>query len=523
MTVRGYTLAIDWSRAGTFAGTLEDVSSYVLDSSDVTAEYGRDGPQAEGQAGAGKLIFALENDGREFSPENTSSPITGKVLPGCKVRLDKLHLGVLYPLFVGVLDGLDVSTTAPARDVSITALDGWGQPGAEKLSTPLYSGIRTGTAIDLVLDAIGWTGGRDLDAGASVLPWWWEEGTDAASAVERLVDAEGPPALAYVEGGTFVFRDRHHRITRAASTVTNGLFTHIIPAGSGPGGDFKVLKDTFVYDHGLRSIANAATFSITQRAPGPVTEIWSTDTPITLAAGETLAIEIQATDPFMGAIAPVLDVDYTMPFGTITTSLSRTSGQSALLTITAGGVAAQVDRIGVRATPVSVARTVKVTEEDTSSIGTYGRQAWPRSLPFANAYDAQAIAQRIVSTYATNRPRVTFEIAYALNSVDESYLTQILARKVSDRITVRNDAVGINRDFIIEHKSHSIRKLGLIHKMRLTCEVTEPTQGSNVLTFGVAGKGFNDGVFGTNGIDNAATMFRFDTAGQGFNDGRFAS
>lgn len=519
MTVRGYTLAIDWSRAGTYAGTLEDVTGYVLDNPVITVEYGRDSTQVANQAGAGRMQFALENDGREFSPENTSSPITGKILPGRHVRLDKLLSAVLYTIYDGVIDGFDVDPTAAARDFSATCLDGWGQPGAEKLSTPLYTGIRTGTAIGLVLDEIGWTGPRDLDPGATVMPFWWEEGSDASTAINRLIDSEGPPALALVEGGTFIFRDRHHRLTRTASTTTNGLFTHIIPAGSGPGGDYKVLKDTFIYDHGLRSIANVATFSVAQRAPDQLQEVWFTDTPITLAAGESIAIEIQTADPFMGALVPVLDVDYLASFGTITASLSRTSGQSALLTLTAGGVAAQVDRIGVRATPLPVVRTVKVTEEDTSSINTYDIQTWPRELPFAGVYDARAIAQRIVSTYATNRPTVTFEIA----NVDDTYLTQILARKISDRITIRNDAIGINRDFIIERKAQSIQKLGGIHKARFTCEVVEPTQGSTVLTFDVAGKGFNDGVFGTNGIDNAATMLRFDTAGQGFNDGRFSS
>lgn len=518
MTVRGYTVGVDWSRAGSYAGTLEDVTGYVLDDPVITVEYGRENTQSATQAGTGKLQFALENDGREFSPENTLSPIYGSVLPGRQVLFTKLLNSVLYTVFAGPIDAFDVDTTAAARDFSVTCLDGWGQPSAERLSTPLYSGVRTGTAIGYVLDAIGWTGGRDIDVGATVMPWWWEEGTDAATAVQRLIDAEGPPALAYVAGGTFVFRDRHHRLTRTASTTTNGLFTHIIPAGSGPGGDLKVLKDTFIYDHGLRSIANTATFSVAQRAPGQLAEVWSTDTPITLAANETITIEIQASDPFMGALVPVVDVDYVMPFGTITASLDRTSGQSALLTLTAGGVAAQVDQIAVRATPVPVARTVKVTEEDASSIGTYGRQGWPRDLPFANAYDARAIAQRIVSTYATNRPTVTFEIA----SIDDTYLTQILARQISDRITVRNDAVGVNRDFIIERIRHSVQKFS-IHKARFTCEVVDPVQGSNVVTFNVAGKGFNDGTFGINGIDNAATMFRFDTAGQGFNDGRFSS
>jgi hypothetical protein len=517
MTVRGYTLGVDWSRDGSFAGTLEDVSPYVL--AEVTTSYGRERTQTDGALGSGQLAFALRNNGRWFSPENATSPIAGKVLPGCRTRFDKLYNGTLYTLFDGVLDDFSVDPSAAARDFTATALDAWGRPGAEKLSTPVHSGVRTGDAIGLILDAINWTGARDIDAGATLITYWWEEGTDAATAVQKLVDSEGPPAIAYVQGGTFVFRDRHHRLTRTASATSNGTFTHIVPAGTGPVGDHKILKDSFSYDHGLKHIANTATFSVDQREPGDTEEVWSTDTPITLAAGQVLPIEVQASDPFIGALLPVLDTDYTVAFGTVTVALSRTSGQSVLLTLTAGGTAAQVDRIGVRAVPLPVVRTVKISEEDTSSIGTYGRQTWGRELPWAGVYDASAIAQRIVASYATARPVVTFEIA----GVSAASLTQILARRISDRITIRNDEVGLNRDFIIEGIAHTVIKLGAIHKVRFTCEVTDPVQAVNAFTFDVAGKGFDQGAFGVNGIDDAATMFRFDVAGQGFDQGKFSS
>lgn len=522
MTVRGYTVAVDWSRAGSFAGPLEDVTSYVLDSPELTVEYGRERTQAEGAMSSGETTYALRNNGRWFSSENTSSPLYGKILPGRQTQITKLHQGVLYTLFTGNLDDLSVNPTAPARDFTVKALDAWGQPGAEKLSTPLYSGVRTGTAIGLVLDAIGWTGGRDLDAGATLIPWWWEEGTDAATAIQKLVDSEGVPAIAYVQGGVFTFRDRHHRILRTASTTTNGLFSHIVPAGTGPGGDHKIIKDSFSYDDGAKFIANSVAFSVDQREPAAETEVWSTDTPITLAAGESLPIEIQGSDPFTGAITPAAGLDYELAYGTITASLSRTSGQAVLLTITAGGTAAQINRIGIRATAVPVVRTINVREEDASSVSTYGRQTWQREVPWAGIYDARAIAQRIVSTYATARPVVTFEVTWA-NGISENTLTQILARKISDRITVRNDELGVNRDFIIERISHTVLKLGVKHTVRFTCEVPEPVQAANVFTFDTVGLGFNQGTFGANGIDSAATMFRFDTAGQGFDQGRFAS
>ncbi|WP_328382917.1 hypothetical protein OHQ88_10525 [Micromonospora zamorensis] len=520
MAVRGYRLAVDWSRQGTWAGMLEDVTSYVLDEPELTVTYGRDQSQADTDAGSGKLSFGLRNDGREFSPENTSSPIAGRVVPGTPVQYQVTDpsTGSIRTLFEGVIDDLDVDPHAAARDFTGEALDAWGRPGGEQLSTPIYQGLRTGDAINVVLDLIGWRGGRDIDPGATVIPFWWEEGSDAATAVKRLVASEGPPALAYVEGGVFVFRDRHHRLTRAASLTSQATFSQVIPAGSAPA-DFKILARSFAYKHGLKNIANSVTFEVGQRAPGDVAEVWSTDTPISLASGETLPIEVSASDPFVRAIPPESGKDVEVAYGSVTVSLSRTSGAAVTLFVTAGGVAALVTRLALRATPLLVPPTVKVTEEDVSSVGTYGRQSWSGEVPWASVGDARAIAQRIVATYATARPVVEFEIA----NLSDAYLAQILGRRLSDRVTVRNDELGVNRDFVVERVTHTVQKLGVIHRLRLSCEVVDPVQSANALTFGVAGKGFNQGAFGVAGIDNAASMFRFDTAGQGFNQGVFSS
>jgi len=236
MTVRGHQLAIDWSQQGTYANALEDVSSYVLDG-EIEIAWGRKtDSEVTLDTTSGTMTFALDNGNQQFSPENGSSSITGKVLPGRVVRYQVTNSGTTYTLLSGVLDTFEIEGDI-TTEFSASALDGWGRPGGKTISSSLHQGLRTGTAIGFILDHIGWEGDRDLDPGATVMPWWWEEGTDAATAINKLVNSEGPPAIAYVEGGTFVFRDRHHRLFDTRSVTSQGLFTHIIPAGSGPGGD----------------------------------------------------------------------------------------------------------------------------------------------------------------------------------------------------------------------------------------------------------------------------------------------
>lgn len=517
MTVRGHRLAADWSRHGTYANTLEDLTSYLEAEPALTASWGRDLSQASGNSTAGDLTFGLINRSRAFNPENPTSPIAGKVRPGTPVRWEKTHLGTIHTLFDGVLADFDADPNNAAKTFTGEALDAWGRPSAEKLSTPVHTGLRTGDAMHLILDAIGWTGARDIDPGATYIAWWWEEGTDAAEAVRKLVDSEGPPAIAYVQGGTFTFRDRHHRLTRAASQTSQGTYTHIVPAGTGPAGDFKILKGSFRHDHGLRDIANSVTFEVPQRRPTDVIEVWATEDPITIAAGETVPVAAQLSDPVINAVAPVEDVDYTVQSGAVTVTLSRTSGQGITLFVTASSTAV-VTRLALRASALPVVNTVRVVEELT--VDPRERQAWPGTAPWANIYDARAVAQRILAMYGTGRPTYTFSIA----GISDAYMTQILNRKVSDRITLRNDEMGINADVIIERITHTVRMLtDKLHTVEFVCQPPEPTQPANVLTFDVAGKGFNQGAFGVSGIDNPATMFTFDVAGRGFNQGVFAT
>jgi hypothetical protein len=523
VAVRGYQLALDWFRQGTYTGAYDDVSRAV-DDNDVTVSYGRDQSTATARGVAGKLTFSLNNLNRLYSYENQASPLAGRVVPGTPARYQVTSDGSIYTLIEGVVDEFTVDPGGAARTVSGEVLDLWGQLGGQQLSTPVYQGKRTGDVIGLILDAVGWKGGRDIDPGATVIPWWWEEDTDAATAVDKVIASEGPPAVAYVQGGTFVFRDRHHRLTRAASRTSQGTFTHVEPAGSGPVGDYKIEKKSFRYDHGLKNIANAVSFTVDQRAPAPLAEVWASEDALTVDSGQTVTVFAQASDPFINAVTPEAGVDYVVASGTVSVSLSRTSGQSVVVSVTATAGPAVVTRLAVRATPIAVARTVKVVVEDQASISMFGRRAWPGDHGFAGPGDAQAVAQRIVATYGAPRPTVTFSVAYVQGGpIPGRYLQQILTRRISDRITIRNDRLGLNGDFTVEQITHNIRKHGLIHRAEFGCQVVDPSQPANVFTFDVAGKGFNQGAFGVDGIDNPNTMLTFDVAGQGFDQGVFGN
>jgi hypothetical protein len=337
-----------------------------------------------------------------------------------------------------------------------------------------------------------------------------------------------------VAGGMFNFRDRHHRLIRTASTVSQATYTHIVPAGTGPAGDFKILRDSFTYDHGLQNIINSATIEVTPRIPQDVQVVWSTTDPITLAAGETRVIVASTTDPFILAQVPdnttpyTVDdapaTDYHLAIGAVTATLSRDSGQSVFITLVGDAALGAVMDTGLnlRAVPLTATTTYKFFDNDPSSIGTFGENAWQGTAPWAGIYDADVISQRIVTAYSQARPVITLQIASS-NGLPAGYLTEILARVISDRITIRNDEMGINGPYMVERIAHTVKKLGIKHILELGCQNVEPQQPSNVFTFNTTGQGFDQGSFGVAGTSDASTMFLFDTVGRGFDDGRFAA
>jgi hypothetical protein len=503
-----YSFAIDWNNDGGFSDTGEDVTARTLGRSPVTAGYGRDTAQAGSPVASGKASLELNNVSGVYSPENSSSPLVGNLLQARPVRLQSTLSAVTYTLFRGHTDDFQVQPSRTDRSVQITCLDAVAKLKGVTISTDLYDGITTGQAIGYVLDAAGWPAAdRDIDTGATTIRWWWEERTDALDAVEKIVNSEGIPALVTVdENGKFVFRDRHHRLTRAASTTSQATFRD---TGSEP-----LFSAPLEYDHGWRNVFNSVTFSVEERDPDPeLSAVWSSTQSFSIDDGETLPVNAQTSDPFFGAVVPEAGTDYQLRSGTVTVTLSRSQGSSAAIFIKATGGPAVLDGLQLRAYAVSVQRTIQISADDSSSKSKYGTRSWPDTAPWAGVNDAAALANIILAHHAERLPIVSFRLFG-----NDTRLTQQLARDLSDRVTIVDAETGLNAAFYIERIDHTVSDAGLQHETVFTCEKV-PSVPSTVFTFSVAGRGFDDGTFGLGGLSNSSTLFTFDVAGRGFDQG----
>lgn len=514
----------DPNAGGTFAdpSPTDDVTTDITDDG-VTISYGRDDNRQLSPPKTGSASFTLTNKNRTYSPENVAGPLYGDLDPARETRGVVSFLGQFWPLMYQRVDDFTVTADYDDRAVAFTFLDGLNLLAGFQLSTEVLSGMRTGALVDYILDQVGWTGGRDIDPGATVVSWWWVEGTDAMTAVNDLVKSEGPPAVAYVApDNTFVFRDRHHRLLRPESTTPQATFSAAaLGECTQPPAPGLTFTAPFTYENGWKNVVNTVSFTVSERAPDTVlSPVWTSDAAISLTTGQTVSITASGSDPFLDAVTPVAGLDYTLTgSGTAQVTLSRTSGQSAVITILAVGSPITITGLQLRGRLVSTRNTVAVSQQDAGSVSAHGARAYNDTAPWAGANDALAVAEAILLHYAKRRPTVTLRVT----AKDGAHLRQILQRTVSDRIHIVNGEMGLDDDFFIENVTHTIQRMNNangqppVHAVTFGCE-KEVVVNANPFRFDVRGAGFDQGVFDQIGSSDPSTVFVFGDPSRGVFD-----
>lgn len=502
--------------------------------SEISIQYGRDQARSLQPMGPGTVSFSVDNVSRDLSPENTSSPLANVLGPGRDLLVEAHYNNRCYVLFSGSLDDFTVDSSTGKWLASFSGIDAMARFKGRPISTPMYPALRTGAAVHAVLDALGWTGGRDIDPGGSTIRWWWAESDDAHQVLQDILSVEGPNALLHVgPSGEVVFRDRHHRLLRASSTTSQATFTNAVAVSPVVEHD-----PPFLVDSGWRDMINHVEVPITDREPTmePV-EIWRNDVAFSAAVGSSVQFTITTDEPFynlqpatQGTPASLVAEDPELSLtawrpdvirtgGPVTVTYSRTSGQSTLVTVTASSLAA-VSSIRLRAHKVETGNGgQKVIREDAASVTAMrGVRNYAPSIPWVGSHDAEAIADLVLGQRATRLPTITFDVVNG----NADQLMQILSRDISDRITAIDSESGVNGDFFIESIKHSITDDGNTHRVTFACEKVR-TPPTGLFYFDVAGAGFNDGKFAPTGMDSSANLFVFDQVGHGFNDGLFAT
>lgn len=454
---------IDWDKNGDYSGTGENVTARVRGRiSPVNLSFGRDLSSAFAPSVAGRGGFVLDNRSRDYTSRNSASPLYGHIKPARPVLVTRNYdavgldgdaetdvesdvesgVAATFTLFNGHTDDQPLNPDVSAKNVTLSLVDWLADFRGQNISTPLYEGIRSGDAIGYVLDHCNWTGGRDIDHGGSIFPWWWEDGTDALDALEKIVRSEGPPALITIGvDGEFIFRDRHHRLRLPASNTAQDTLT------SGATGNLNL---PFTVDEAWRNIINSGQIAVDSRTMQTPEHVWTFDGLITMQAGEVRTYTASASDPFVNAVAPIVTRDYTLLSGSVATSLNRTSGGSVTITLTATG-ATIIQDLKLQAQLMQVANTTQVTDSNGTSIDDYGPRSFPNDLPWAGVRDVEAILGLAIDMHAQPLPVVQARFVI----VNSRLLGEpVLTRDLSDRVHIIESESMLDADFYLESISH---------------------------------------------------------------------
>lgn len=478
-------------------GEDEDVTDRVLASrTPIDFVYGRDQIRSLTAMAPGQLNLEVDNQSQDYSPDNPNSPVAGFLGPGREVFVSATFGGTTYNLFRGYLDNYDILPGPLQRSVKFSVLDMFAKLEAVKLSTEVVPSMQTGEALHRILDYIGWPqDARDIDPGATTVRWWSEEGTTGLDAVEKIVRSEGLPALAYVNAfNVFVFRDRHHRLLNPRSLNVQSTL-------DGENGPEPQISEPFNYNIGWSDLFNTVDVTVEELMPADVSVVWEDSSEYSLVGGEVFSINLALSTPVINAIDPVAGVDFTALVGSPVITLSRTSGQSINLTITAVGGPAVITDIQVRANPIQSARSYRLVYSDPGSVDQHGERVYNDDMPWANKNDIRDLAEIILGQRAERLP----VIQLSLNNGEDERLIEMLERQLSDRVHIIEPETFTDDDYYVEQIHHTISEAGQYHTATFGCERIR-NQVENVFTFDDPDRGFDDGVFGLAGLNDPSTI-----------------
>lgn len=471
MATGTYVVEVDWNNDGTFTGTGEAVTSRTLH---VEFSRGRDvDSQLTGRSVAGTCQIILNNQSGDYNSFNTSSPLTGSLVPGrlMQIRASGPTAGTLWR---GYIDRIIPKPSVTALDIAV--IEGIGPLGfvnLKRISLPMLIDVNAGSAIGSILDQAGWPTGtayRDIDTGTgSALRRVWFTRVLALDALREIEETESG-FIRESNNGKIVFENRHRRMG-SPYTASQATFTDN-SAG------------TLVYmqveqEDPLPFIFTEFVATVQAYSTGSTGTLWrlqdtGTLSPLVPSLGGTITLfakfpNASATVDAVGVaswITPTATTDYnlftdTAGTGTnLNTAVALTVGsfgeEFRLLFNNTGTADAYLTFVQLRGVPLLAEEPVLVSTTGTSTA--FGTRTYPSPSRFIpNVTEANSWSRWNLGIY--QEPVVRVSMGFNANK-DNTHLTQAILREVSDRITLISTGtrsnLGLTREMFIETVKHVI-------------------------------------------------------------------
>jgi hypothetical protein len=473
-----YNLLVDWNNDGDYDDTHDDITSDVIS---MRWKRGRDyASQLTGNSSAGKLEAVLINTDGKYSPSNSSSALSGNILPARKIKLEAGTGSFPYTfpftfnqtMFTGFLDRIVPSpSTSQLKTCTLTAVGALGYLNDFAPSLTTQTDIRSDQAIGAILDDVGWsTDDRDFATGQTTLKRFWVDGKKTIESM-RIVEEAEDGFIKETKDGKIGFESR---LTRLQAPYITSQATFSDASGASLGYITITQKDP------LDTIANHLEATSRSYAEASVAVLWThpetgADSP-TLTPSQSKTFE--AMYPNSSAANNAAEVGtWTTPASTTdyiantasdgsgtnrTSSITVTQTKTAermIMTFTNGHATDTVylTKIQARGTAITASNDVTVRSIDTDSQSIYGERKYKARTQFLpSSSEAQDWCDYQLSVYSS--PIEVLSMTYIAN-ISDAMLTEALSRDISDRVTIvaTNDAnLGINADFFIESESHRV-------------------------------------------------------------------
>lgn len=472
-----YDVEVDWNNDGDFEDTYDDITTDVLTRGGSKMVWTRGIESELERIATGVLEIQVKNADGKYSPENTASVLYPNVLPGRSIRVRANKEGTIYNLFKGKIESIIPHPELDDQSCYILATDGMDQLNRVEITSP-SGGPRASVLIgatpgplDDILDDANWPAAdRTIDAGVDMLDQWWAHKEKALVAIQKLMETE--KSLAYVdERGYFVYEDRHHRL-KGAHLTSQATFSDTM--------------ERLDYEFSTRTVRNRARVTGIKRvAPGSDAYIWGTqDRPKVPPGGAAAQIDVWAIleNPVSQITGPITTTDWrantasdatgTYATADVTVTATLFGAKAVRLRIVNNGTQPLYIVPGTTGSPDTLRFQGREYDEDdllavyndATSLTAYGDRSIEVNTLYKGTWnDLNAYAQWIVSRYKDPQPDME---RMQLANASTALMTQILTRKISDRITVTNTKLGISaKDYYINKMRHEVGDGGKHHQV----------------------------------------------------------
>lgn len=387
----------------------------------------------------GWFTFNLDNYDGRYDPYNTSSPLTGTILPGRAVefRVRVEASGVTYPIFTGRVR--DIVPVSGENLVKLEVVDALQWLSDQDATIPMATNIYVSDAINSVLNACNYPGTRAVSASACPITYFDPQDVNALDVIRQLTDAG--IGTAFVDRrGVFYYYD-----LQDADREEHNI-------------DQAILLKQIAVSQPWENVRNKITTIANRYGYGPLEEIWRIDEPIGMDASSTKQLNItfencKITQPERGVDYTawstlegfVSGVGFTQVNYFFTVYLTNITGTSATVNIVNSVTNFMYLKfLRLRGNKI-INKKINFSVTDATSISSYGPRRfvidspWLQDRGFAEAYSALLLAHLKTPSKS---PIITFENRE--DALDIELLDQINLTSAKLGIDAQYDVGGID-------------------------------------------------------------------------------